>query len=111
MIARIWRGRVRSGLLEEYRDYIARTGLREYAETEGNRGAYMLTQEHETHGEVVTVSFWDSYAAIARFAGEPYDRARYYPDDRRFLLEFPELVEHYDVTLADTAPSGTASPA
>lgn len=104
MIARIWRGRVHNGLLEEYRTYIAQTGLRDYVATEGNRGAYMLTQQHATHGEVITISYWDSYDAIARFAGEPYDRARYYPEDRRFLLDFPEHVEHYDVTLADTAP-------
>lgn len=111
MIARVWRGRVRNGLLDEYRAYIAQTGLRDYAATPGNRGAYMLTQQQATHGEVMTVSFWDSYESIARFAGLPYDRARYYPEDRRFLLDFPERVDHYDLTLADIAPLDTASPA
>jgi heme-degrading monooxygenase HmoA len=99
MIARIWRGRVHPGMLDEYRAYIAATGLRDYSSTPGNRGAYMLTRERETHGEVITLSFWDSYDAIARFAGNPVDRARYYPEDERFLLDFPERVEHYDVTL------------
>ncbi len=108
MIARIWRGRVRSQLLDEYREYIAQTGLRDYSQTPGNRGAYMLTQTHATHGEVITISFWDSYESIELFAGKPYDRARYYPEDKRFLLELPEFVEHYDVTLADTAPLNTA---
>ena len=111
MIARIWRGRVRNGLLEEYRAYIQSTGLRDYAQTPGNCGAYMLTAQHATHGEVITVSFWNSYDDIERFAGVPLDRARYYPEDKRFLLEFPEQVEHYDVTLADTTLLSTGSPA
>ncbi len=102
-IARIWRGRVRPGMLAEYRRYIAQTGLRDYQETPGNLGAYMFTRELPDHGEVMTLSLWDSYGAIARFAGTPVDRARYYPEDERFLLDFPERVEHFDVTLADTA--------
>jgi len=104
MIARIWRGRVRPGMLDDYRTYIASTGLRDYHATPGNLGAYMLTREHADYGEVITFSFWDSYDSIARFAGNPVDRARYYPEDERFLLDFPERVEHYDVTLASTAP-------
>ena len=111
MIARIWRGRVRNELLDEYCGYIAETGLRDYEKTPGNRGAYMLTRKHATHGEVITVSFWDSYESIEQFAGTPHDRARYYPEDKRFLLEFPERVDHYDVTLADTTPLDTAFPA
>lgn len=103
MIARIWRGRVHLEMLDEYRAYIADTGLRDYKRTPGNLGAYMLTRDAITHGEVLTVSFWESYDAIARFAGTPLDRARYYPEDERFLLDFPESVTHYDVTLPEVA--------
>jgi heme-degrading monooxygenase HmoA len=99
MIARIWRGRVRSGMLEEYRAYIAQTGLLDYRATSGNRGAYMFTQERDGYGEVITLSLWDDRQSIAAFAGEDITRARYYPEDTRFLLDFPVRVEHYDVTL------------
>ena len=97
MIARVWRGRVRREKLDEYREYIASSGLADYVNTEGNRGAFMLTAPGDTHGHVLTLSFWDSREAIARFAGEPIDRARYYPRDEEFLLDFPEHVEHFDV--------------
>ena len=97
MIARIWRGRVRASDLTAYREYIARTGLRDYRETPGNRGAYVLTRADGEVGHVLTLSFWDSYDSIARFAGEDYRRARYYPEDAQFVLEFPEHVEHYEV--------------
>ena len=57
-----------------------------------------LRKEGVDHGDVITLSFWDSYESIARFSGDPIDRARYYPEDPRFLLDFPEHVEHFDVT-------------
>ena len=96
MIARIWRGRVRPGMLEAYRAYIEGTGLRDYRATPGNLGAYMLTREHPDHGEVITLSFWESEEAIRAFAGDDLTRARYYPEDEAYLLDFPERVDHYE---------------
>jgi hypothetical protein len=58
----------------------------------------LLTAGHETHGDVLTLSLWDSHDAIARFCGEPIDRARYYASDEEYLLDFPEHVEHFDTT-------------
>jgi catechol 2,3-dioxygenase-like lactoylglutathione lyase family enzyme len=100
-VARIWRGRVRPDALRDYGNYVARTGLRDYLETPGNRGAYVLTRQQPSHGEIVTLSLWTSRDVIAAFAGEPIDRARYYPDDAAYLLDFPEHVEHYDVVAED----------
>jgi heme-degrading monooxygenase HmoA len=58
----------------------------------------MLTADGKECGDVLTLSFWDSLESIARFAGEPIERARYYPQDENYLLDFPEAVEHFDVT-------------
>lgn len=96
MIARIWRGRVVAERLGEYRAYIEATGLADYKRTPGNLGAYMLTRPRDGYGEVITLSFWESEAAIAAFAGDDITRARYYPEDEKFLLDFPERVEHYE---------------
>ncbi|MGB6517461.1 MAG: VOC family protein [Candidatus Cybelea sp.] len=101
-IARIWRGRVRSSNLDEYRQYEAETGLTDYANTAGNRGAYLLTAPRDGYVDVLTLSFWESREAVARFAGEPIERARYYPRDDEFLLEFPDFVEHFDLTFYPT---------
>lgn len=97
MIARIWQGRIRAEDLDEYRDYIAGTGLADYRETPGNRGAQMLTRVDGDLAHVVTLSFWNDLESIRAFAGDDVTRARYYPEDERFLLDFPERVEHYDV--------------
>jgi hypothetical protein len=51
--------------------------------------------------EIVTLSFWDSVQAIAAFAGEDIERAVYYPEDDRYLLERDPRVVHYQVPDAE----------
>jgi heme-degrading monooxygenase HmoA len=97
MIARMWQGRIRASDVDEYRSYIAGTGLADYRATPGNRGAEMLTRIDGPIAHVITLSFWDSVESIRTFAGDDVTRARYYPQDAKFLLDFPERVEHFDV--------------
>ena len=47
--------------------------------------------------EVVTVSLWESRQAIEGFAGEDIQKAVFYPDDDRFLVERDLKVKHYEV--------------
>lgn len=97
MIARVWRGVVRSDDADEYADYIRETGFAAYGETEGNRGAWMLRRELDGRTEFLTYSLWDSYEAIRAFAGADYEVAVYYPKDEEFLVERDERVAHYEV--------------
>lgn len=43
------------------------------------------------------LTLWDSVDAIRRFAGDEYEKARYYPEDKNFLLELEPFVTHYEV--------------
>jgi heme-degrading monooxygenase HmoA len=97
MIARVWRGRVPSAKGDAYHGYLLRTGLADYAATPGNRGVLLLRREHEHTAEFLVTSFWDSVDAIKRFAGEEYERARYYPEDDDYLVEREPFVVHYEV--------------
>ena len=97
MIARTWRGVVRREDAEAYAAYIDETGLREYRDTPGNRGAWMLRRDEGDRTEFVTLSFWDTRAAIAGFAGEDIERAVFYPEDDRYLVEREETVRHYEI--------------
>jgi hypothetical protein len=45
----------------------------------------------------VLISLWESADAIRNFAGPDIVRARYYPEDDRFLLELEPEVAHYEV--------------
>ena len=68
----------------------------------GNRGAWCLsrTEADVTHFEMLT--FWDVTAAIQRFAGEDYARARYYGFDPDFLIEMEPHVQPYNLDTATT---------
>ena len=98
MIARMWRGWVRTEQATAYVDYITGTGLREYAATAGNLGAQMWTRDvGEGRTEVVTVSWWESRTAIEGFAGSDIDIAVFYPEDDEYLVDRETTVRHYEV--------------
>lgn len=98
MIARIWRGAVRSTDGDEYAKYIEDTGLAEYRSTPGNLSALMLRRDLDDRTEFVMFTTWESMDAIKAFAGEDPERAVYYPKDDRFLIEREDTVAHYEVT-------------
>jgi len=97
MIARIWNGATRQGDAEDYVEYLQETGLKEYRQTAGNLGAWVLWRVTGDRAEFVTLSFWESREVIEGFAGDEIDRAVYYPDDDRYLIEREDTVAHYEV--------------
>ena len=97
MIARTWTGVVRRADADAYADYIRETGFAEYGRTAGNRGAWMLRRDDGDRTEFVTLSMWDSVAAIKAFAGEDIEAAVLYPEDERYLVGGESSVAHYEV--------------
>ena len=53
----------------------------------------------EEAADFLLVTLWDSVEAIKRFAGEDFQKARYYPEDKDYLMEFEENAGHYEVLL------------
>lgn len=102
VVARSWLGRVPAGRSDEYLAYLRRTGLRDLRATPGNRSVQIMRRTVGEIAEFLMISSWDSEDAIRAFAGEPVDRARYYPEDAGFLLEMSERVEHWEL-FADPA--------
>jgi hypothetical protein len=45
------------------------------------------------------ISLWRDMDSIGAFAGEDPKRARYFPEDERYLLEMTPDVIHYEVTV------------
>ena len=97
MIARTWRGATKAQDAEAYLQYLNRTGLAEYRKTSGNRGVLGLRRIVKDRAEFLLVSLWDSRDAIRRFAGEDIEKAVFYPEDERFLVERDDHVSHYEV--------------
>jgi heme-degrading monooxygenase HmoA len=97
MIARIWRGVTRLADKDIYYDYLLKTGVLEYKETKGNRGVRVLRRVYDEEVEFLIITLWDSWDAIKAFAGEEYEKAVYYPEDKKFLLQLDPHVLHYEV--------------
>lgn len=94
-IARIWRGRVKSERADEYEAYLRAEGI---PPLEKNAlGVAMLREDRETVSEFTTISYWESVAAMSRFAGPDPRRIHHLRRDPEFLIELPEGVQalHY----------------
>jgi heme-degrading monooxygenase HmoA/uncharacterized damage-inducible protein DinB len=107
MIARSWDGLTRAEQSDAYADYIRRTGFKDLAATSGNRGVYLLRRREGDATRFRVLSLWDGMEGIRRFAGDDPERARYYPEDERFLAALEPKVAHFEV-LAESRPSAPA---
>lgn len=104
MIARRWVGRIRSKDEAAYVAYVEETGAAEVAEIDGNLGFQILLRRHPDETTTIEfLSWWRDLDAVRAFAGADYERARYYPEDEKYLLGMNETVEHYEVA-ADRRP-------
>lgn len=97
MIARIWHGRMPVDRAGAYLAFLKARAIPDYESVAGHRGVYLLHDVQADAAHFITLTFWDSREAIAAFAGEDINRAKYYPEDTDFLLEFDPTVRHYAV--------------
>ena len=89
MIARVWRGATRATDAEAYAAYVGRC-------LEGER-AVVLQRVDGERAEIETIIFFDSLDDVRAFAGDDVERARFYPDDDRYLVDREPTVRHFDV--------------
>ena len=99
MIARTWHGVTDASKANEYLDYLKKTGVAEYQETEGNLGVYVLRRVDGDRAHFLLLTLWESEGAVKRFAGPEMEKAKYYPEDEKFLLELEPTVTHYEVLI------------
>ena len=78
MIIRIWSGKVRTQDADAYLEY------------------QLLRRTEGDVTEYIFITRWESYDAIRAFAGDDFEKAKYYPEDEKFLLEMTPKVLHYE---------------
>ena len=98
MIARMWHGRVLPDDADAYATFLAERAIPDYTGVAGNLGVRILRRDAKDEVHFVTLSFWKSEEAIRAFAGNDLLKAKYYPEDADYLLEFEPQVIHYTVT-------------
>ena len=104
MVARTWRGWTRREDAAAYVAYLEQTGMPAYRATPGNRGAWILRHEDGELTEFVTLTFWDSMDSVAGFTGPDVERAVFYAEDDRYLVERETTTRHYEVVQPPDQP-------
>lgn len=97
MIIRMWHGRVSHDDAAAYRRFLLDRAIPDYQSVSGNIDVKILERRQEDATHFITMSAWESLSAIAAFAGDDLEKAKYYPEDEGFLLEFEPGVVHYEV--------------
>jgi heme-degrading monooxygenase HmoA len=103
MICRIWHGRTPRQKADAYASFLAARAIPDYRAVAGNLSAQVLRRDEKEVTHFLTVTFWESEAAIRGFAGDELLTARYYDEDRDYLLEFEPQVQHFQVTAQASA--------
>jgi len=97
MIVRMWHGRVPTSKAQAYRTFLNKRAIPDYQSVDGIIDVYILERAEGEITHFVTMTFWENLDAIKGFAGDDVEVAKYYPEDKDFLLEFEPRVVHYEV--------------
>jgi heme-degrading monooxygenase HmoA len=90
-VARIWRGRTRREVADEYEVYNYEAGIKPLIETA--MGVQTLREDRADETEFVTISYWESIEAMSRFTGGDPTRIHHLDRDQEFLIELPSGVQ------------------
>ena len=99
----IWSGTVAATDSDAYAAYLHRTGLKDFRATPGNLGAFAFRRTEGDRVVFTTLSIWDGMDGIRRFAGDDVERARFYEEDDRFLIDRDWTVTHTEVVFVEMA--------
>lgn len=97
MIVRMWHGRVITSKAQAYREFLEARAIPDYSSVDGNLSVHILERREGDVTHFITLTFWRDMDSIRAFAGENVETAKYYDEDKDFLLEFEPTVVHYEV--------------
>jgi heme-degrading monooxygenase HmoA len=93
----MWHGRVPTSKAQAYREFTNRQAIPDYRSVPGNISVHILERQEGEVTHFITLTFWESLDAIRGFAGDDLEKAKYYPEDMDYLLEFEPGAVHYEV--------------
>src|SRR5581483_377999 len=91
---------------DAYAAYLEETGMRSARALPGSRGTLVLRRREGDRAAFETILLFDSLDDIRAFAGDDIERAVFFPDDDRFLVERELGVAHYEVDVHQGPESG-----
>jgi heme-degrading monooxygenase HmoA len=90
-IARIWRGRTRRAVADEYEAYNYDVGIKPLIEKA--LGVQTFREDRGDETEFMTISYWESVEAMGRFTGSDPTKIHHLDRDPEFLIELPKEVQ------------------
>jgi heme-degrading monooxygenase HmoA len=90
-IARVWRGRTRPEVADEYEAYNHEVGIKPLIEKA--MGVQTFREDRESEVEFVTISYWRDFDAMAAFTGADPCAIHHLDRDPEFLIELPTSVQ------------------
>ena len=103
MICRMWHGRTLRSKADAYARFLEQRAIPDYRSVPGNLSVAVMRRDDDAVTHFLTVTHWISESSISAFAGDDPLRAKYYPEDEGYLLEFEPLVQHYTVVASTNA--------
>jgi heme-degrading monooxygenase HmoA len=101
----MWHGRTLRAKADAYARFLKERAIPDYRSVRGNLSVEIMRRDDGDVTHFLTVTYWDSESSIRAFAGEEALKAKYYPEDSEYLLEFEPLVQHYTITASAEANS------
>jgi heme-degrading monooxygenase HmoA len=95
LIGRIWFGRTRKELADEYLKYNYENGVLEIEKKPGNLGVQLFRKINADVAEFTVISYWSSMEAMEAMHDDSGDvrRVVHLEMDPHYILELPEFVE------------------
>jgi heme-degrading monooxygenase HmoA len=97
MIARIWRGRTKKEDADVYWKFLTQNAEEDCRITKGNRGVSVCKRIVGDYAEFLFISYWESVEAVKTYAGDDIDKAHYFPEDLKYVIDPAKSVDHYEV--------------
>ena len=97
-IARIWRGRVPAAKADAYARYSYEAGIKPLQQKA--LGVQYLREDRDGESEFVTISYWESVEAMARFTGRDPRQIHHLDRDPEFLIALPQSVQILEIAVS-----------
>jgi heme-degrading monooxygenase HmoA len=99
----MWHGITPRSKADAYTTFLEQRAIPDYRSVPGNLSVAVLRRDEVEVTHFMTVTHWESEESIRAFAGDELLRAKYYPEDQSFLVEFEPKVQHFVVAAIEHA--------
>ena len=97
MIARHWRGLVKSDRAAEYEEHLRNETFPALERIQGFLGADILKRGLESGIEFLVITRWKSIESIEQFAGADAEAAVVPPKAQAMMINYDQRARHYEV--------------